>query len=150
MFVDSSCRASSAISDEKFDAATLTASDAAEIVAALLEMSQPPEQMEFDGDGVSHPIVYTLKHPIPLSSDNTLTQIEFVAKKVGELSSFLNAQGEVESFREFVRSFGTLLGVKMPVTDSLVDAFDIEDYSIIKAHVMGKLVTARGRLKRVS
>ena len=122
----------------------------AELVAALVEMATPDKDLSFEGDGVSHPMVYTLRHPIKLTSTQDLTQFEFSARTLGQISGFLNAEGEVASFREFMRGFSAIVGVPMPVTDSIVDALDIQDYANVKEHIMGKLTKSRGRLKRQS
>lgn len=135
---------------EAIRADTLDAADAAEVVSALVEMAAPEDEMSFEGNGVSHPLVYTLAHPVTLAEDMVVTTFEFKARTLGEVAGFLNAEGEVASFREFMRAFATVIGVPMPVTDTLVNALDIRDYTNIKEHVMGKLVKSRGRLKKAS
>lgn len=147
-FCDTSCRAGDG--SEKIVIDSIDAADAAELVAALVEMATPDKDLSFEGDGVSHPMVYTLRHPIKLTSTQDLTQFEFSARTLGQISGFLNAEGEVASFREFMRGFSAIVGVPMPVTDSIVDALDIQDYANVKEHIMGKLTKSRGRLKRQS
>lgn len=149
VFCDAGVRTADELS-EAIDSTTLDAADAAELVSALVDMARPKETMTFEGDGVSHPIVFTLAHPVKLSDDITVDKFEFRARTLGEVAGFLNADGEVATFREFMRSFAGVVGVPMPVTDSLVNALDLEDYSNIKEHVLGKLAKSRGRLKKAS
>lgn len=149
LFVDAACKGlvNGSGSEEAIRAETLSMSDAAELVDALVEMNQAAPFLP-EGDGVSHPIVYTLQHPLKLAEDMTVTQIEFSAKKLGDSARFLDASGEGDSFREFMRAFGTLIGVNLPMTDSFVNALDIEDYATIAGTVLGKLARPRGRLKK--
>jgi len=149
IFCDAACRTADEVA-EKIKSETLEASDAAELVSALVELASPGPKPDFDGDGVSHPIVYTLKYPIRLAADQEVKQLEFKARTLGEVSGFLNAAGEVASFREFMRGFSTIIGVPLPITDSFVDALDLSDYATVKDHIMGKLTKSRGRLKRLS
>lgn len=147
-FCDAACRA--AEGGEKINVESIDAADAAELVAALVDMATPDKDLKFEGDGVSHPMVYTLKHPLKITATQDITQFEFSARTLGQISGFLNAEGEVASFREFMRSFSAIVGVPLPVTDTIVDALDLEDYANVKEHIMGKLTKSRGRLKRPS
>lgn len=136
--------------NERIKPETLEAVDAAELVSALVEMSEADKGLQFEGDGMTHPIVYNLKFPITLAEGQEVKQFEFKARTLGEITAFLNAEGEVASFREFMRSFSGIIGVPMPVTDTLIDSFDVADYVNIKEHIMGKLTRSRGRLKKAS
>lgn len=152
-FCDGACKGlvNGAGTEEKIRPDSLTIADAAELVDALVEMNQAHPGQTNDGDGISHPILYTLIHPLVLDNAGTeLKQIEFSARTLGDAARFLNANGEVESFREFMRSFGTLVGVGLPITDSIVNALDVEDYATIAGTIVGKLARPRGKLKKAS
>ena len=72
-------------------------------------------------------------HPsIPLSEEQTVRQIEFRAKKLGEVADFLNARGATEEFLAFMRNFGRLLGLGIPLTDGVSRALDFYDYLVIR------------------
>lgn len=149
-FCAASCFAGGSGGKDRIKAESLDAADAAELVSALVDMATPDKNITFDGDGVSHPIVYTLIYPIKLTATQDLTQFGFCARTLGQIVGFLNAEGEVASFREFMRGFSDIVGVPMPVTDTIVDALDIKDYANVKEHIMGKLTKSRGRLKKPS
>jgi len=139
-----------------FDAAQLEASDAAELMAMIASITDEADSISIgDGDGVSEPLVYDLRYPIELarsdgSSPEVIRQIQFVARKLGDISEFLDAKGGAQEFYAFMRSFGTMLGTKLPMSESIIGAMDFLDYLVIKGKIMGKLTSARGRWKRTS
>jgi len=139
-----------------FDAAQLDASDAAELMAMIASITDEADNISIgDGDGVSEPLVYDLRYPIELTrmdnaSPEVISQIQFVARKLGDISEFLDAKGGAQEFYAFMRAFGTLLGTKLPMSESIIGAMDFLDYLVIKGKIMGKLTSARGRWKRTS
>lgn len=151
LMASTACRAVVGDNEETFTASELDAADAAEIVGALVDMLRTVP-LTVEGDGVNHPMVYTLKYPIRTGRGDSevVTAFEFSARTLGQIAGFLDAEGDAATFREFMRSFSSIIGVQMPVTDVLVNALDVFDYSMIKEHIMGKLATSRGRLKKAS
>jgi len=139
-----------------FESAQLDASDAAELMAMIASITDEADNISIgDGDGVSEPLVYDLRYPIELArmdnaSPEVIRQIQFVAKKLGDISEFLDAKGGAQEFYAFMRAFGTLLGTKLPMSESIIGAMDFLDYLVIKGKIMGKLTSARGRWKRTS
>jgi len=139
-----------------FESAQLDASDAAELMAMIASITDEADNISIgDGDGVSEPLTYDLRYPIELSrmdnaSPEVIRQIQFVAKKLGDISEFLDAKGGAQEFYAFMRAFGTLLGTKLPMSESIIGAMDFLDYLVIKGKIMGKLTSARGRWKRTS
>jgi hypothetical protein len=116
-------------------------------------MSREADNVDIrDGDGIFEPLVYDLKHPITLTREEdgpVIKQIAFKAQKVGDLSDFLDSPANSrEEFVSFMRGFGQLLGTKLPMTDSIIEALDFVDYLVIRKKIMGKLASSRGRLKR--
>lgn len=143
-----SCRAVAQDGTEsQFKATDLDASDGAELVRAIADMLET-DDVSFEGDGVNHPMVYRLKYPVKFG-DTPIDTFEFSAKRIGDIVSFMDARGDANEFREFMRSFGSIVGAPLPITDALVDMFDVYDYAMLKEHVMGKLATSRRRLKKV-
>ena len=123
------------------------AGDLTDIIQAMsVEANEAPEP---EGDGLDTPMVYTLAHPISLAEDQTVRQIEFRAKKLGEVADFLNARGATEEFLAFMRNFGRILGLGLPMTDSFSRALDFYDYLVIKEKFMGKLAVSRRRWKKL-
>jgi hypothetical protein len=160
-FVRSCCRAINGTGEPaEFKAANLDASDAAEISSIATSLSRDVQDFKLDpeaGDGVSSPLVYTLRHPITLNrgkddpDPQKIGQIEFQARRLGEISEYLDARvGSAEEFHAFMRAFGHLMGTNLPMSDTILDALDYQDYLIIRGTVMGKLVRSRGRWRRTS
>ena len=139
-----------------FAASQLDTADAAELMAMIATISDEAEDVAVgNGDGISEPLVYDLRYPITLARSDgedseTIKQIQFVARKLGDISEFLDARGGPAEFFAFMRGFGTLLGTRLPMSESIVGAMDFLDYLVIKAKIMGKLTSARGRWKRTS
>jgi hypothetical protein len=141
-----------------FPSEQLDAADAAEFSSMVTEMTREAEAVPIGtGDGITEPLVYTLQHPIRLATSSgngaepvTIAQIEFKARRLGEISEFLDSQGAADEFRAFMRSFGTLMGVSMPMSDSIINALDFIDYLVIRRKVLGKLATSRRRWKKTS
>lgn len=153
-FVSSSCRAMNGTGEAlPFDANELDAADAAELAGIATEMASEADNYSLPvdaGDGITAPLVYTLLHPIKLSNDDTITQVSFQARKIGDLSEFLDSRGMTNEYHAFMRAFGQLLGTKLPMNDALVDALDFADFLIIRKHIMGKLAVSRRRWKKTS
>jgi len=135
----------------------LNALDGAELTSVINAMSEEADAVVFDtqgADGVTEPIVYTLQHPITLrradgAESETIHQLSFEARRVKEISEFLDAKGETREFQSFMRSFAKPLGVSMPVlSESIINALDFVDYLVIRRQIMGKFTFARGRWKR--
>jgi hypothetical protein len=146
---------------EGFRTSELSSGDVVEVIDLMTSLQREADQVTLakgSGDGVTSPIVYTLQHPINLTpgaagngaGDNVIHQIQFEARKLGELSEFLDASGEAQEFSLFMRLFGTLLGTKLPMSDSIINALDFVDYYAIRRKIMGKLVQSRERWKKTS
>jgi hypothetical protein len=140
-----------------FDVNQLDAADGAEVAAMLSAMNGDADGVPIgDGDGINSPLVYTLQRPLelaPAEADReaiVVKQISFEARRLGELSEYLDARGAGNEYYAFMRSFGTLLGTKLPMSDAIAGALDFLDYLVIRRKIMGKLTASRGRWKRVS
>jgi hypothetical protein len=158
-FVGSCCRAINGTGKDlsEFHSADLDAADGAELAAILAAMSEEADRVEVGaGDGITEPLVYTLRHPIELAAadggkpSESVRQIQFQARKLGDLSDFLDSRGAGNEFYAFMRAFGTLLGTKLPMTDGIIGALDFLDYLVIRRKIMGKLTASRGRWKKAS
>lgn len=155
-FVGSCCRAINGTGKDlsEFSADELDAADGAELAAILGAMSEEADKIEVGngGDGIFEPLVYNLQHPIELAppDGDVIRQVSFEARKLGDLSEYLDARGAGNEFYAFMRSFGTLLGTVLPMTDSIIGAVDFIDYLVIRRKIMGKLTASRGRWKRTS
>jgi hypothetical protein len=122
------------------------------IAAMVLDADKvrlPPDT----GDGITAPLVYTLHRPLKLSpreDAETLTQIQFEARRMREVTEFLDATTRGEQFRAFMRLFGKPMGIAVPImTDVLINALDFVDYFVIRGPlIMGKLTGAQGRWKK--
>jgi hypothetical protein len=153
--VTSCCRAINGTGKDlvTFSAGQLDASDGAELAAVVASMSEEADAIEVGpADGVLEPLVYNLRYPIELAppDGDKVRQIQFQARKIGDLSDFLDARGAGNEFFAFMRAFGTLLGTKLPMTDSIIGALDFLDYLVIRRKIMGKLTASRGRWKKTS
>lgn len=160
-FCRSCCKAVNGTGEpSEFKAADLDAADAAEVSSIAAGLARDIAAIELDpeaGDGVSTPLTYTLHHPIELNrgpddpAPEKVRQIQFQAKRLGQITEFMDARaGSAEEFTAFMRSFGTLLGTSLPMTDIVLNALDYQDYLIIRGKVMGKLVRSRGRWRKTS
>lgn len=141
----------------EFNAAELNAIDGSELSSILNEMSDEADKVNLDGetgDGITEALVYTLQRPIKLSPKEdaeTLHQLAFEGRRVGDISDFLDARGETREFHAFMRAFARPMGVSLKImTDNLIDAMDFLDYLVIRRAIMGKLVFARRRWKKAS
>jgi hypothetical protein len=138
----------------EFKASELSSGDVMEVVDVLMSLNRDADKIELPedmGDGINQPIIYTLQHPIRLSAAedaDVIHQIQFEARRLGELTEFLDAAGEAGEFKVFMRLFGTLLGTRLPMTDAIIGALDFSDYYIIRKKIMGKLVASRERWKK--
>jgi hypothetical protein len=126
----------------------------ADVITALLVEADKVRLPPDSGDGVTAPLVYTLRRPIKLSprddAEMMLTQIEFQARRMREVTEFLDATTRGEQFRAFMRLFGKPMGIAVPImTDTLINSLDAVDYLVIRGPlIMGKLTTAQGRWKK--
>ena len=110
-----SCRAVAQDGTEsQFKATDLDASDGAELVRAIADMLET-DDVSFEGDGVNHPMVYRLKYPVKFG-DTPIDTFEFSAKRIGDIVSFMDARGDANEFREFMRSFGSIVGAPVSYT----------------------------------
>lgn len=140
----------------EFQALELDARDAAEVADVLRALQKEADIVKIpDGDGIYEPMVYTLQHPIKIPRPSPdpaeeITQIEFNAHTLGEISEFLDAVGAQHEFLTFMRCFAKLLGTRLPMNDAILNAMDFVDYLVIRNKIMGKLMARRGRWKRVS
>lgn len=136
-----------------FSADQLDAADGADLAAVVASMSREADDIDIGpGDGVLEPLVYNLRYPIELAppEGDVIRQIEFVAKRLGDLSDFLDARGAGQEFFAFMRAFGTLLGTRLPMSDTIIGAMDFLDYLVIRRKIMGKLTGSRGKWRRTS
>jgi len=156
-FVNACVRAVNGTGDPlEFATDQLNALDGAELSGVIQEMSAEADAvvLEVVGDGVTEPVVYTLQYPITLkradgAEGETIHQLAFEARKVKEISEFLDAKGETREFQAFMRSFARPLGVTMPVlSESIINALDFIDYLVIRRQIMGRFTFARGRWKK--
>jgi hypothetical protein len=137
----------------------LSALDGAELAEIMVDMSRIGNDVEVfnGGDGISAPITYNLMRPLRLvkqgddeAEDVVISQIQFQAGKMGDLSEFLDAEGARNEFIVFMRRFGTLLGTTLPMTDGIIAMLDVLDYLVIRKKIMGKFVMGQKRWKRLS
>ena len=156
-FVQANVRAlnGSGETPSQFKASELTAADVMEIVAVIGSLADEAKDVPIDdGDGITAPLVYTLQHPIHLTpgqeGGDVIHQIQFEARRLGDISEFLDVVGDTQEFKVFMRLFGTLLGTKLPMSDTVINAIDFVDYFVIRRKIMGKLVAPRERWKRTS
>jgi hypothetical protein len=153
-FISSCCRGLNGTNELlQFRPGDLDSQDVTELQGAFSDMVAEGGTVKpviTGGDGFDEPIVYTLQRPIKLNEETTISQIKFEARKLGEISEFLDASGEREEFPAFMRTFGQMLGTTLPMTDGIINAIDFIDYLLIKDAVVGKLWKPRGRLKKTS
>lgn len=154
LFVSSCCRAINGTGEPlEINPAGLDSQDVTELSQAFADMlsdGDAAKEKLTGGDGFSEPLIYNLLRPIKLNEEVTIRQIKFEARKLGEISEFLDATGERNEFPAFMRAFGQLLGADLPMTDNMINAIDFIDYLVIKRAVVGKLWKPRGRLKKAS
>lgn len=157
-FVDACCRLVNGTGETStFSHKELLSSDSAELSSVITAMSDDAERVTVDesGDGITSPVVYTLQRPISLPATNELvSQFEFIARKVGEITEFLDARGETKEFHTFMRLFSKPLGIQSAMgtftSDILINAIDFLDYLVIRRQIMGKFIASRNRWKRES
>jgi hypothetical protein len=156
VFAGTCCRAINGTGKDlsQFDVGQLDAADGAELAAMLQAMNNDADNVTIasTGDGINEPLVYTLQRPLELAPPDgeVVKQISFEAKRLGDLSEYLDARGAGNEYFAFMRSFGTLLGTKLPMSDAICGAVDFLDYLVIRRRIMGKLTASRGRWKRAS
>lgn len=143
---------------QEFNGTELSCVDGSDLASVIAAMSSDADAVMLEdtgGDGVTSPLIYTLQRPIKLSpqleESETLYQIAFEAKRVGEIAAFLDARGETKEFHEFMRIFGKPLQLRIPImTDAIINALDFIDYMVLRRQVIPKFVASRNRWKRAS
>lgn len=160
-FVDACCYAFNGSGEPmKFHGRDLSSVDASELAGVIAEMTQDADTIqvseEQNGDGVTQPMIYTLQRPVKLittNSDNNevVQQISFEARKLSEISEFLDARGETREFHTFMRLFGKPLDLRIPVmSDYIINALDFIDYMVIRRTILPKFIVSRNRWKKQS
>lgn len=142
---------------QEFSGTDLSCVDGSDLASVIAAMSSDADNviLEETGDGITAPLIYTLQRPIKLSpqleDSETLYQFAFEAKRVGEISEFLDARGETKEFHTFMRTFGKPLQLRIPImTDAIINALDAIDYMVLRRQVLPKFVASRNRWKRAS
>lgn len=152
-FVSGSCKAMNGTgSPISFDGGELSSVDGAELASIITAMSNDADTVMIDegGDGITEALLYTLKRPVQMGEE-TVRQFEFKARKIGDISEYLDARGETREFHTFMRTFGKPVGLRFPLmSDALINALDFLDYLVIRRQVLPKFVTSRSRWKRAS
>src|SRR5215471_2219163 len=97
-FVEACCRAVNGAADPlPFAGAELNSIDGSELASVITAMSQDADAIvvEENGDGITQPIIYTLQSPVRLNpvDGETVAQFEFIARKVSEITEYLDARG---------------------------------------------------------
>lgn len=156
-FVEGCCKALNGTGEPlAFKGRELSSIDGSELASVITAMSEDADAviLEESGDGITAPLVYTLQRPITMSpgeNGETVHQFEFMARRVADISEFLDARGETREFHTFMRTFGKPLGLRIPImTDALINALDFLDYLVIRRQIMGKFINSRNRWKRAS
>jgi hypothetical protein len=157
-FVSACCRAVNGSGEPlEFSGSELSSIDGSELASVITAMSEDADAVQLEdtgGDGVTQPMIYTLQRPIKLTpgeDGEEIRQLAFEAKRVGDISEFLDARGETKEFHTFMRTFGQPLGMRVPImTDALINALDFLDYLVIRRQIMGKFINSRGRWKKTS
>ena len=157
-FAKTCCRAVNGGDTVGFNANELDAADAAELsqlAATIYREGADYELPEEAGNGVTAPIVYTLCTPITLNrgaedpEPETIRQIEFQARRLAEISEFLDTRaGSADEFYAFMRTFGHLMGTRLPMSTVVIQTLDYTDYLIIRSKIMGKLARSGGRWRK--
>ena len=156
-FVEACCRALNGTGEPmEFNGRELSSIDGSELASVITSMSDDADSViiEESGDGITAPMVYTLQRPIKLTQDEdgeTVHQFAFEARRVAEISEFLDARGETREFHTFMRTFGKPLGIRIPImTDVLINALDFLDYLVIRRQILPKFISSRNRWKKAS
>jgi len=156
-FVRACCRGLNGTGEPlEFAGRELSSIDGGELASIIQSMSEDAEAVVIDesGDGITTPLVYTLQRPIALTQREDaekVRQFAFEAKRVADISEFLDARGETREFHTFMRTFGKPLAVSVPImTDALINALDFLDYLVIRRQILPKFILSRNRWKRVS
>lgn len=156
-FVEACCRAVNGSGDPvPFSGLKLSSVDGSELTSVIHAMSLDADAVILDesGDGITSPLIYTLQRPVkmtPGDDGESVHQIAFEARTVGDISEFLDARGETREFHTFMRTFGKPLGIRVPImSDVLINAIDFLDYLVIRRQIMGKFINSRNRWKRAS
>lgn len=137
------------------DVDQLDAADSAEVFDIVLAILREADDYNVTvrANGLDEPIVYDLRYPVLLhgrQDGEVVRQIQFQARKVGEITNFIDSRGVQQKFYTFMRGFGSLLGTQLPMADAIIGAIDFLDYLVIAQHIMGKLTAPRGRWSKIS
>lgn len=118
---------------------------------ALLDMVRPDDEelgpMDVEGDGYEKAIFVPLRKPLVFGQE-TVTALEFLARNFGQVRNVLKTTIGAPSAREFVRAFGSVVGSKMPLSDSLLDQLDFIDVARISKYALGKFVRGGAKTLR--
>lgn len=141
---------------QEFNGADLSCIDGSDLASVIAAMSADADSviLEDSGDGITAPFIYTLQRPITLSpqieDSEKLLQIGFEAKRVGDISEYLDSRGETKEFHTFMRIFGKPY-LRIPImTEALINSLDAIDYMVIRRRIIPKFVASRNRWRRVS
>lgn len=139
------------------DLSCVDGSDVAGIIATISAEADAVLLEDTGGDAVTAPLIYTLQRPINLTpqldDSETLYQIAFEAKKMSEITEFLDAMNTTETryFHTFMRTFGKPLQLRIPImTDAIINALDALDYMVIRRQILPKFIASRNRWKKAS
>lgn len=156
-FTNSCCRALNGAAEPlEFAFGDLNAADGADLSSIISAFADDARESkpEIIGDGIKEPLVYTLHTPIKMTAKEDsefVTQLMFEARRVRDISDYLDATGATKEFHAFMRAFAKPIGISIPImTDIVIDAIDFLDYLVIRDQIMGKFVNARRRWKRAS
>jgi hypothetical protein len=156
-FVEGCCRAVNGTGEAMpFPGKELSSVDGGELASVITSMSEDADAVVLDdsGDGITSPMIYTLQRPVTMNPNvqdpEILHQFEFMARRVSEISEFLDARGETREFHTFMRVFGKPM-LKIPVmTDALINALDFLDYLVIRRQILPRFINSRHRWKKAS
>lgn len=127
---------------------SMSMSDGIQVQLILDQMVGQKSESIISGDAIDDPIIYTLAEPIKFGSA-TIKQLQFKARTFGDFIAIEDMDNPEDSFDHFVRTFSTIVGHELPVTDAIINSLDCRDVFSIKDGVMGKLVDASPRWKSI-
>lgn len=131
------------------DVKSLSLDDGLQFQSILAHMvTRTDDNYISEGDGIDHPIIYTLVNPIK-SLGKTVEKLSFKARKFGDFVEIEDIEDPESSFDEFLRRFSSTVDVELAISDSFVKQLDCRDIFAIKGEVMGKLADTSPRWKEV-
>jgi hypothetical protein len=108
-----------------------------EIFGEMIFPTLPEEDPDIEGNGVDSPMLVTLKYPIQFG-ESKINVLEFRAKKFKDIRNIFRVAEISLVSKEFLRTFATPVGSAIPLSDTVLDQMDFEDYARIRKHVLGK------------